>query len=274
VAGAATEAVAGAEAVPVAVAVAETEAEAVTGAETKSEAEAPPVPGEDGAAPRGDGSKLPRRNGSKLPKITKQEQAPALQSQTRDQEAPVQTNRRFETTPGLGDDGFSDCDVAYVENAGLVLLWPFLSPFFERLGLMADEGFKTAATRQRAVGLLAYLADANPSPLEYQVTLAKILCGQELSEVFDFGEPVTEAEAQECENLLTAVIAQAPILKNMSAQGLRGTFLLRQGMLETEAGAWLLRVERETYDLVLDSVPWETTWVRLPFMEAPLQVEW
>ena len=39
-------------------------------------------------------------------------------------------------------------------------------------------------------------------------------------------------------------------------------------------GAWLLRVERQTYDLVLDRFPWGWEWLRLPWMDAPLRVEW
>ena len=70
------------------------------------------------------------------------------------------------------------------------------------------------------------------------------------------------------------MIAQAPILNNMSIPGFRGSFLLRLGILSLRDGIWLLRVERETYDLVLDRFPWGFEWVKLPWMETPLQVEW
>ena len=55
----------------------------------------------------------------------------------------------------------------------------------------------------------------------------------------------------------------------MSVDGFRGTFLLRQGVLSTRDGAGLLRVERETYDVVLERFPWSWEWVKLPWMEAP-----
>ena len=60
----------------------------------------------------------------------------------------------------------------------------------------------------------------------------------------------------------------------MSITGFRGTFLLRQGILGQRDGAWLLRVERETYDIVLERFPWSVDWVKLPWMAAPLRVEW
>ena len=181
---------------------------------------------------------------------------------------------RPETVTTPLDLTFSDADELYINNAGLVILHPFLRHFFTRLELLENRQFKETACRQRAVGLLQYVVSEDPFPPEYLLPLNKTLCGMELDDVFDFGPPVTEDEADECTNLLTAVIANAPILKNMSVQGLRGTFLLRQGILSSRDGAWLLRVERETYDVVLDRFPWTLQWVKLPWMDTPLRVEW
>ncbi len=169
---------------------------------------------------------------------------------------------------------FNDTDELYIDNAGLVILHPFLRHFFERLELLEDKQFPDLASRQRAIGLLQYAVSEDPAPPEYLLPLNKVLCGVELDDVFDFGPPVTETEVEECTSLLTAVIANAPILKNMSINGLRGTFLLRPGVLSSRDGAWLLRVERETYDVVLDRFPWTLQWVKLPWMDTPLRVEW
>lgn len=176
-------------------------------------------------------------------------------------------------TPPL-DLAYGDSEDVYVENAGLVILWPFLGPLFERLELLADRRFKDGGARHRAVGLLQYLVTEDRSPPEYQVLLARVLCGMDAKEVFDFGPPVTEAEAEECSGMLAAVIASAPVLKEMSIAGFRGSFLLRKGVLGTRDGSWLLRVERVTYDVVLDRFPWGMGWVKLPWMDAPLSVEW
>ena len=174
----------------------------------------------------------------------------------------------------LLDLRFSDADEAYIDNAGLVILWPFLERFFERLGLVTAQRFQDLPAMQRAVGLLQYLASADPSPSEYLLPLNKVLCGMALDAVWALDPPLTEAETEECNTLLSAVIAHAPILHNMSLQGLRGTFLLRQGVLSARDGAWLLRVQRETYDVVLDRFPWSIAWVKLPWMSTLLRVEW
>ena len=175
----------------------------------------------------------------------------------------------------LVDYTFSQADAWYVHNAGLVILWPFLATFFERLGLVGEEQFNDEAARHRAVGLLQHLADGLPEiPPEYLLPLAKVLCGMDPATVFDFGLPLTDAEIEEGDTLLQAVIAHAPVLNEMSVQGFRGTFLLRRGVLSIRDGSWLLRVERETYDVVLDRFLWSMVVVRLPWMDAPMHVEW
>jgi hypothetical protein len=83
-----------------------------------------------------------------------------------------------------------------------------------------------------------------------------------------------KSKIEECRHLLTSVIEHAPILRNMSIPGFRNTFLLRKGQLSARDGIWRLRVERETYDVVLDRFPWSVSWLKLPWMEFPMHVEW
>lgn len=179
-----------------------------------------------------------------------------------------------ESRPPQIDVSYGDSDEVYVENAGLVLLWPFFVHLFERLGLMVEKKFTDAAALHRAVGLLQHLVTGETEPAEYQLTLAKILCGLELGEVWSFGPPVTAAESEECENLLTAAILNAPVLGEMSIEGFRTSLLMRKGALSSRDGAWLLRVERLDYDLVLERLPWTLSWIKLPWSEVPLAVEW
>ncbi len=179
--------------------------------------------------------------------------------------------------PGVGSvrtmtRAFGEVDMVCVENAGLVVLWPFIEHLFERLGLVTERRFRGAEASRRAVGLLQHLATGEREPVEYQLPLAKALCGA--GGVFEFGPPVTDEEAEECENLLAAAIGHAPILGEMSVDGFRGSFLIRKGTLGVRDGAWLLRVERASYDVVLDRLPWGFGWINLPWMEAPLCVEW
>ncbi len=204
---------------------------------------------------------------------TQEAETPELLPASLPPETARKTRRHFRPDEDLDLD-FGDADTVYIENSGLVLLWPFLPRFFERVELVEREKFKSAAAQHRAAGLLQHAVTGDPSPPEYQTTLNKVLCGLDPDGVLEFGPPVTDSESEECANLLTSVIAQAPILRDMSIDGLRGSFLLRNGLLSARDGVWLLRVERETYDVVLDRIPWSVSWVRLPWMEVPLGVEW
>jgi contractile injection system tape measure protein len=193
-------------------------------------------------------------------------------------ESPLATARQISKLPQskTSDDNFhfEEVDELYVENAGLVILWPFLERFFAHVNLLEEKQFKDGAAQHRAVGLLQVLATQGPELPEYLLPLNKLLCGLDVTKVFEFGPPLLDSEAEEGERLLEAVIAQAPILHDMSTVGFRGSFLLRAGMLSVRDGLWLLRVEKESYDVVLDRFPWSWEWVKLPWMEAPLRVEW
>jgi hypothetical protein len=174
----------------------------------------------------------------------------------------------------VADLHFVAADEIYVGNAGLVVLWPFLERFFERLGLVEEKCFRHEAARSRAAGVLQYVAAAEHAPPEYLLPLNKVLCGLAPEEVFDFGPDITPAEIEECDDLVKAAIGQATILREMSVEGFRASFLLRRGKLATRDGNWWLCVERETHDVVLDRFPWSIQFVHLPWMKTMMQVEW
>ena len=177
-------------------------------------------------------------------------------------------NRPFAVSP------FTTSDEIYVDNCGLVLLGPFLGHFFAEVGLLEDGRFRDRIAHHRAIGLLHHLVTESPAPVEYRLPLAKLLCGVDLAEPIEPGPPISPAEAGECERLLGAVIGHAPILGNLSTAGFRAAYLVRDGVLSERDGGWLLRVERETYDVVLDQLPWIVDWLELPWMPTLLRVEW
>jgi hypothetical protein len=184
----------------------------------------------------------------------------------------------YDDRPGvqraMRTDVFSQANELFIANAGLVILWPYLSRFFQSLNLVGDKQFVDDLARHRAAGLLQYLADGLPDTPEFLLGFNKILCGLPWDEVLDFGEPITEEEKEECDFLLQAVIANAPILKNMKPEGFRGTFLLRKGMIRPAPNAWQLYVERESYDVVLEKFPWSWKVVKLPWLDRVILVEW
>jgi hypothetical protein len=166
-------------------------------------------------------------------------------------------------------------DELYVDDAGLVLLWPFFTRFFDRRGLLDEHRqFLDLPAQHRAVAHLGHLATGDPDPPEFRLPLAKLLCGL-APDADDLRDgPLDPDAVDEGERLLAAVIEHAAVLRDMSSDGLRRTFLGRPGALLVRDGAWLLRVERRDYDVLLDRFPWSWSWLKLPWMPDPLQVEW
>lgn len=177
--------------------------------------------------------------------------------------------------PGLSlNASFSDTAEIYIANAGIILLWPYLSSFFEIIGLTKQKLFVSETARERAVLILQYLACATGTIQEYDLSLNKILCGlRPAASVGPYFE-ITAKEKRETENLLQAVIHNWPALKDLSVPGLRNLFLMREGMIYIRDDHWVLRVAEQAYDILLDKMPWGIGTVKLPWMEELLLVEW
>ncbi len=165
---------------------------------------------------------------------------------------------------------------AYIENAGLILVWPFLKPFFSQFSLLApgEDRFVDDAATERAMRLLQHLATGEQGAPEYTLPLNKLLCGWDLEKPVDRFIDLTETEKKESEKLLEAIIAHWKTLKNTSVRGFRESFLKRNGILEENEDKWLLRVERKAHDMLLERLPWGISIIKLSWMENPLYVEW
>jgi hypothetical protein len=160
----------------------------------------------------------------------------------------------------------------YIENAGLVLLHPFLPRFFEALGISKES---VILQPEKALVLLHYLTTGMKTAPEYELVLPKILCNIPLSSSLPLEIDIAVNEAEEASALLDAVIKHWEALRNTSRDGLRGTFLLRPGKLSLKNdGDWLLQVESQTYDILLNQLPWGITMIKLPWMEKMIWVEW
>jgi hypothetical protein len=165
-------------------------------------------------------------------------------------------------------------DAVAVDASGLILLWPFLHAYFDRLELLDGEQFRDVAAQHRAATLLHGIATGEIACPEQELALIKVLVGLDIDAIHDPGEPLDRSELQSVDALLSDVLGHAPMLGRISTAGLREAFLKRPGLLSTRDGHWLLRVERRSIDILLDRLPWSFAWVGLPWMAAPMQVEW
>jgi hypothetical protein len=159
----------------------------------------------------------------------------------------------------------------FVNNAGLVLLHPFLGSLFEQLGVAGGDGLLAP---DRALALLHYLWSGAQDAPEYELALPKVLCGLPLMAGPTGREQLTEVDLAAACELLEAVIEHWSALRNTSVDGLRGSFLCRPGKLRLSDTGWRLQVERSAFDILLEHLPWALSPIRLPWMRSLLWVEW
>ena len=161
-----------------------------------------------------------------------------------------------------------------IKTAGIVLLAPFFKSFFKELGLLEDDKWIDKAAAYRAVHLLKFIGTGMQQQPEYSMVLEKICCSLSLAEPVPLDIRLEEKEIREAEQLLGAVITHWRALKNTSVNGLREGFLKREAILTKRENGWLLQVERKTLDVLLDSLPWGYSTVRLPWNNYIIMVEW
>jgi hypothetical protein len=162
--------------------------------------------------------------------------------------------------------------VIWIQNAGLILLYPFLPVLFDRL-LVTNE-HKQIEDITKALSLIHYLLYAEKDYSDASMVLPKILCGIPYNDPIAVAHPVNGDEQKECEELLLSVIEYWDALKSTSITGLLETFVWRKGKLDSTANGWLLRVENRSEDILLDRLPWSISNIKLPWMTAPLTTEW
>jgi hypothetical protein len=162
----------------------------------------------------------------------------------------------------------------FVQHAGLTLLHPFYQFLFRNTGLTKGGVFVDRLAQQKALYLLHYIATGEKTAEEHLLAQPKIICGWSLTEPVLTAAALTESMIIEADDLIRAAIAQWTILKNTSIEGLRESFLQREGKVFTKAGKLYIQVEKKSIDMLLDHLPWNTSIVKFPWLNDILWVEW
>lgn len=165
-------------------------------------------------------------------------------------------------------------EAIFVPLAGTVLLHPFLPAFFQRLDLLEEEQFQEEASRERAVHLLYFLATGLEHPAEHELVVLKLLCGMEIDRPVEKELDLTEKEKEAADQLLRAVIQTWDVMAGSDPNDLRGSFLIREGKLQTGEMGWKLTVEQQAYDILLNQLPWGVSPIIHSWMETMIWVEW
>ncbi|MAM29890.1 MAG: hypothetical protein CMC13_12785 [Flavobacteriaceae bacterium] len=161
----------------------------------------------------------------------------------------------------------------YVLNAGLIILHPFFERFFKTLGIYTDGSIKKEHWNT-ATHVLHYLATKEDHPHEHQLIFPKYLCGIPQNTPIHRFHNLSEAQKDECETLLQAVLQHWSGLKTNTTDLLRSEFLTREGKLSLSADLEKLFITRKAQDLLLDNIPWTIGIAQLPWKKQLIYTEW
>ncbi|PZF73384.1 hypothetical protein DN068_08310 [Taibaiella soli] len=162
----------------------------------------------------------------------------------------------------------------FVSHAGIILLTPFFKQLFDQLELFKDGEWTSFEAHMKAVHILGFLSTGQQRLPEYSLTLEKVICGMPEAMPIQRDIDLTETDVANCNELLQAVISHWSVLKNTSIDGLRGNFLVRDGLLTSHETGWQLQVERKTIDVLLAQIPWGFTTAAFPWRRDLILTEW
>ena len=161
-----------------------------------------------------------------------------------------------------------------INNAGLVLLYPYIPMLFERLGIIEDNAFVDQDSQLEAVHYLQYLVTGQSETEDLLLSLNKLLCGLPLTETVKNGIAISDEQKMLLDGMMEAFIDNWSAIGKTSIEGLRESFLIRDGVLEEKENYWEMTVEKSTFDILLDKLPYSISTIKYPWMIKPLNVSW
>lgn len=165
-------------------------------------------------------------------------------------------------------------DPIYVQHCGLVIIAPYLSRLFEMCQIPVDQLKTDQDLKEKAVQLLMYAATGEDTFQENEAVMAKVLCGIPIASPVDGKEVLPADHKSAVDGMLYAVTQHWPGLQGTSVEGLRESFLQRDGKLEEDDEVFLLHVEERAFDMLLDRIPWSIAIVNLSWMDKRIEVTW
>ncbi|MEO1414445.1 MAG: contractile injection system tape measure protein [Bacteroidota bacterium] len=166
-------------------------------------------------------------------------------------------------------------DSLLIENAGLVLLTPYVKLLMERLDLVKSGRFIDTEAAIRGVFMLQFAATGEARGPEYLLALNKLICNLPFSTPLPEEVDIKPEEEALIEGLLGSINQSWAPLRNSSIIALRETFLQREGLILFEEEKTIIKVQRKgALDILLESLPWGISMINLPWREEILYVEW
>ncbi|MDW8850067.1 contractile injection system tape measure protein [Flavobacterium sp. MMLR14_040] len=193
--------------------------------------------------------------------------------------AVLNTNEEIEEKESLPDSLFLSEESSpetpsnyYVNNAGLILVHPFLKQLFENCKLLNKDN--TINNREVAAHLLHYVATEQEQDYEHEMLFEKLLCNIPVNQTINRNIILSEELKNHADEMLRAVLENWKVMKNSSVGLLRNEYLKRPGKIILTGDNPKLLVERKTQDILLDKIDWNLGIVKLAWKNKVIFVDW
>lgn len=160
----------------------------------------------------------------------------------------------------------------YVNNAGLILIHPFLKHLFENCKLLNKDN--TINDPEVAAHLLHYIATEQEQDYEHEMLFEKLLCNIPVNQTINRNIILSEELKNHADEMLRAVLDNWQVMKNSSFALLRNEYLQRPGKIILTGDNPKVLVERKTQDILLDKISWNLGIVKLAWKNKVIFVDW
>ncbi|WES99623.1 contractile injection system tape measure protein [Chryseobacterium arthrosphaerae] len=161
----------------------------------------------------------------------------------------------------------------YIQNAGLILIHPFIKTFFEHCNLL-DPKTQQLLDPELCAHLLHYIATGNTNAPEYDMVFEKFLCNIPANKSISRHIKLSRQHKEQAENVIESVQHNWAPMRKSSAALLQNEFFQRSGKLVITDYDYTLTVERKTQDILLDKLAWGIGLVKLPWQEKFIFINW
>lgn len=167
----------------------------------------------------------------------------------------------------------TDISELYLDNAGLVLIHPFLKSLFDNCKLLNKDN--TINNPEVATHLLHYIATGKEQDYENAMAFEKFLCNIPIAQPIERNIVLSEEMKKEGQAMLQAVLSNWDIMKTSSAELLQNEFLQRPGKLNINGDdSPVIIIERKTQDILLDKLSWNLSIIKLAWKKRIIYVNW
>lgn len=181
------------------------------------------------------------------------------------------------TQASPGPRWFSDDENEKINigNAGLVLFHHYLPYVFRDLKwITRDNQFRDIKSQQKAILFLQYVINGKSRQAEHELVLNKLLCNWPPSLPLATRCNFSAIEKQAAGELVDSLKEHWAILNTTSRPGVIQSFIERKGIVRKTGKDYLLQVEKNTIDILMESLPFGIQLIKLPWNEYLIHTEW